>query len=316
MSQQQSPAKRSRLDENPFASTHAELASFGGKILFATDDFFQVAEHLIMKDDPIWDEKKFTEFGKWMDGWETRRKRTEGHDWCILKLGMSGIIHGIDADTAFFTGNQTPQISIQAACLDHDLPLNRRSQMGTAATKEELDNAIKVKSETWEEILPMVSLRPGGIPTGFSNAHYGTPFRMIQPGESEGMYDGWETARNPHRPAIFKKGPDGHLIMPGNEWVEFKLAVKGKIQGVVIDTSHFKGNFPESAVVQAASTNTEKVEDKNSWFPLIDRVKLGPNAKHELIVPADRNTHHVSHVRLTIYPDGGVARFRVLGVQA
>ncbi|KAJ3166795.1 hypothetical protein HK101_011869 [Irineochytrium annulatum] len=96
-----------------------------------------------------------------MDGWESRRKRTEGHDWCILKLGLSGVIKGVDADTAFFTGNQTPRISIQAANLNADLPLVRRSEMGTACTNDELAKANSVGSDKWEEILPMSPLLPG-----------------------------------------------------------------------------------------------------------------------------------------------------------
>ncbi|KAJ3417227.1 hypothetical protein HDV05_006433 [Chytridiales sp. JEL 0842] len=340
--------------DNPFADL-AELSSVGGKILFATDDFFAVAENLIVKADPVWDEKKFTQFGKWMDGWETRRKRVEGHDWCILKLGLGGIIQGIDADTAFFTGNQTPRISIQAACLDKDLPLVRRSEMGTKCTEEELKKALDVGSDKWEEILPMVPLLPGypdkrhnffkvfsekkwthlrvnyfpdggvarlrvygevvkdwskvqegtvvdflamengGKPTGCSNAHYGKPFNMISPGKSEGMYDGWETARNPNRPPIFEKGPDGHLIMPGYEWSAFKLGAPGVLEKAANWDDTKKKDVPDSA-----------------WFTLVPRTKLTSDAPHDLEVPADARKV-CTHLKITIYPDGGVARIRAFG---
>jgi len=60
----------------------------------------------------------FTLYGKWMDGWETRRKRIPGHDWCIIKLGIPGVIKGLDIDTSFFTGNYPPKVSLQAASLD------------------------------------------------------------------------------------------------------------------------------------------------------------------------------------------------------
>ncbi|KAJ3403801.1 hypothetical protein HDU80_003705 [Chytriomyces hyalinus] len=146
-------------DRNPFAQLVDLTAN--GNVLFATDDFFQVAETLILKQDPVWDEKKFTPFGKWMDGWETRRKRTEGHDWSIVKLGLSGTISGLHIDTAFFTGNQTPRISIQAACLEKDLALCRRSEMGSCSTNEETKAADSIQTHLWEEILPMVALRPG-----------------------------------------------------------------------------------------------------------------------------------------------------------
>lgn len=355
----------------------AELASPGGRILFATDDFFQVAENLIMKNDPVWDEHKFTTFGKWMDGWETRRKRTEGHDWCILKLGLSGIIAGIDADTAFFTGNQTLRISIQAACLESDdLGLVRRSEMGTRATADELEKAVAVGSDKWEEILAISPLKPGypdqrhnyfeinsgkrwthlrvnyfpdggvarlrvyghvskdwslisvtdivdlvamengGKPISFTNSHYGHPFKMIQPGASEGMYDGWETARNPNRPPIFIRGDDGHLIMPGFETSTFALGHKGIVDHIIIDTSHFKGNYPESALVEAIchsdleSPLHPPAADSKGWFPLVSRSLLTANAVHSFKVTV---ANVVTHLRITIYPDGGIARLRVMG---
>ncbi|KAJ3109182.1 hypothetical protein HDU97_008581 [Phlyctochytrium planicorne] len=355
------------LQKNPYAHL-AELASVGGKILFATDDFFQVAEHLIMKDDPVWDEKKFTEFG-----WESRRKRTEGHDWCIITLGLSGVIKGVDADTAFFTGNQTPRISIQAACLEKDPPLVRRSQIGTACTADELKRAGAIGSEAWEEILEISPLRPGypnerhnyftiksdkrwthlrinyypdggvarlrvygdvvkhwkdvkpqdtvdllamengGKPVSFSNAHYGSPFKMISPGKSEGMFDGWETARNPNRPPKFQKGPDGHLIMPGTEWAVFKLGTRGTIKDVIIDTMHFKGNFPESALIEIADdASLDDATAPESWQTLVAREKLGPNKEHTFKVPEDKQMP-ATHLRITIYPDGGVARLRAFG---
>lgn len=89
----------------------------GGKILFTTDDWFAEAENLLSDEDPVFKPDLYTDCGKWMDGWETRRRRSPGHDWCIIKLGIPGVIHGVDLDTAFFTGNYTPRVSIQAARL-------------------------------------------------------------------------------------------------------------------------------------------------------------------------------------------------------
>lgn len=72
----------------------------------------------MLKDsEPIFIADKFTEFGKWMDGWETRRKRTPGHDWCIIRLSGPTSIKGFLIDTAHYTGNYAPKISIQAATL-------------------------------------------------------------------------------------------------------------------------------------------------------------------------------------------------------
>ncbi|XP_044515500.1 LOW QUALITY PROTEIN: probable allantoicase [Gracilinanus agilis] len=158
--------KEGKTDDIPSFIQLTDLASenVGGKILFATDDFFAPAENLLKKNRPTYKPKEYTEFGKWMDGWETRRKRTPGYDWCIIQLGIQGIIRGIDADTAFFTGNHAPRLSIQAACLQNeeipDLPA-RGSKLGCAATSEEYEAIEKLRSEKWCCLIPMEELKPG-----------------------------------------------------------------------------------------------------------------------------------------------------------
>ncbi|XP_058143915.1 probable inactive allantoicase [Dasypus novemcinctus] len=136
--------------------------SVGGKILFATDDFFAPAENLIKSDPPAFKEHEYTEFGKWMDGWETRRKRIPGHDWCIIKLGIQGIIRGFDVDISYFLGNYAPRISIQAANLEEDkLPEipERGVRTGTAAEPEEFEAINELKSNDWNYLVPMVELK-------------------------------------------------------------------------------------------------------------------------------------------------------------
>ncbi|KAJ3131281.1 hypothetical protein HK100_006553 [Physocladia obscura] len=355
------------IKDNPFTNL-VDLAA-NGNILFATDDFFQVAEHLILKEEPVWDEKKFTLYGKWMDGWETRRKRVEGHDWSIIKLGLSGTISGFHIDTAFFTGNQTLRISIQAACFDQDLPLIRRSELGTCATAQEQAAADLVKSDVWEEVLPIFPLRPGypgerhhyfrinsskrwthlrvnyfpdggvarlrvygtvvknfsdasfsgvvdllavengAVPVAVSNSHYGTPFHIISNTESAGMYDGWETARNPKRPPIFVKGADGHLIIPGAEWAIFRVCFPcgGIPDKIIVDTAHFRGNYPESILIEGCNI---KGLELPHWIPLVPRICCEGNKKHEFTISYQQP---ITHVKLTVFPDGGIARFRVWG---
>lgn len=135
----------------------------GGKVIFATDDWFAPAENLLKRTVPKFTEDAFTEFGKWMDGWETRRKRSAGHDWCIIQLGVPGIIYGFDIDTSFFTGNYAPRISVQAACLNQDITdlLPRGERIGTAASDEEMEVIEKLMSDSWLELVPMSKLRPG-----------------------------------------------------------------------------------------------------------------------------------------------------------
>ncbi|XP_030054766.1 putative inactive allantoicase [Microcaecilia unicolor] len=150
-----------------------DLASeaVGGKVLFATDDWFAVAENLLKRQDPEFKADLFTEFGKRMDGWETRRKRIPGHDWCIIQLGVPGIIHGFDVDTRFFTGNYAPHVSIQAASLkQEDLPEmpSRGERMGTAASDQEFGLITKLHSDTWEILVPMTELKPGYLESSHS----------------------------------------------------------------------------------------------------------------------------------------------------
>ncbi|XP_041613410.1 LOW QUALITY PROTEIN: probable allantoicase [Vulpes lagopus] len=138
--------------------------SVGGQVLFATDDFFAPAENLIKRDRPSFREHEYTEFGKWMDGWETRRKRIPGHDWCIIKLGIQGIIRGFDVDISYFMGDYAPRMSIQAANLEEDkqpeIP-QRGVRMGAAATPEEFEAVAELKSDDWNYLVPMTELKPG-----------------------------------------------------------------------------------------------------------------------------------------------------------
>src|SRR5688572_13550171 len=93
-----------------------DLASekLGGKVLYATDDFFAEKENLIKEGRGIFIPGKYTDRGKWMDGWESRRKRTEGHDWAVIRLASPGIVTGADIDTNFFLGNHPPYALLQA----------------------------------------------------------------------------------------------------------------------------------------------------------------------------------------------------------
>ncbi|KAM4633504.1 allantoicase isoform 2-T2 [Polymixia lowei] len=134
----------------------------GGKVIFATDEWFAPAANLLKRDDVQFKASAFTEFGKWMDGWETRRKRTPGHDWCIVQLGVPGLIHGFDVDTSFFTGNHAPAVSIQAACLDDPPAITLEGdRTGTAASDSQLAAVAKLGSESWKELVPVSGLRPG-----------------------------------------------------------------------------------------------------------------------------------------------------------
>nr|XP_014350414.1 PREDICTED: probable allantoicase isoform X3 [Latimeria chalumnae] len=306
----------------------------GGTVIFATDDWFAPAENLLKREEPDFKAEAFTEFGKWMDGWETRRKRIPGHDWCIILLGVPGVIHGFDVDTAFFTGNYVPHISIQAACLEQEentLIHFRGDRIGTAASEEELEAVKKLKSDSWTILVPMTELKPGYIDCSHNyfsvnSQQRWTHIRLnVYPGLGRGknMGDGWETARHLDRPPILKADEKGVLMVSGCEWAVFRLAHPGVITHIEIDTNHFKGNFPDSCKIDVLALSSqeekqgkiEKWNDNQSlkWKTLLPINKLKAHQRHFFSSNSIETTEVVTHVRLTIAPDGGISRMRLWG---
>src|SRR4029079_13764616 len=89
----------------------------GGAVLYANDECFAPKENLLKAPAPIFIEGKYTDLGKWMDGWESRRRRTPGFDWCLIRLGLPGKIRGVTVDTSHFKGNYPEQCSLEACAL-------------------------------------------------------------------------------------------------------------------------------------------------------------------------------------------------------
>ncbi|XP_075971848.1 putative inactive allantoicase [Anticarsia gemmatalis] len=353
----------------------SELGSLGagGKVVFATDDFFAPCERMITDEEPIFITDKYTEFGKWMDGWETRRKRVPGHDWCILKLATKCVLRGFLVDTAYFTGNFAPKYSIQAASLtaeeEKSLPNRAASKMGTAANKYEFEQIERLNSDKWDEIVPVTALRPGYEETrlnfqkvlsddpythirvniypdggiarlrvygeaypeppprnqiidlvalqngatcqGFSNAHYGHPNNVIKPSASKGMFDGWETARRLDRPEIIESNHNGTMKVTGQEWAVFKLGFPGTVKQFCIDTKHFKGNYPDSVTIEGVCLNRPNwsPDTAYNWHNILGPCKLSAHSEHWF----DCDTDIITHIRVTIAPDGGFSRLRAFG---
>src|SRR5258707_5566808 len=117
----------------------------GGKALLASDDFFAPKENLLKPGRGEFIPDKFTDRGKWMDGWESRRKRTAGHDWCIVRLGLAGVIKGVDVDTNHFLGNNPAYASLDAC----------------AVTGSVTGKSLSGKNMRWVEILSKSPLKPG-----------------------------------------------------------------------------------------------------------------------------------------------------------
>jgi len=364
-------------------------SSVGGEVLFSTDDWFAAAERLLDNKPAEWREG-FTDQGKWMDGWETRRKRIPGHDWCLIKLGLPGHLSGIELDTSFFTGNFSPRASVQAAWLDRPPTLvSREGGAGKAATAAQMEAALKVGSDSWSEIVPradlgagykdtcrsfftvdnqgpynyirlnvfpdggiarlrtygvavaarlpsprdkidLVSAKLGGVCVGYSDAHYGHPRNMIQEGRGKDMGDGWETARRLDRPPVLqlinKDDPAGVLAVPGNEWSAFKLGLPGVITNIEVDTNHFKGNFPDSVTIEganlsdysrgvsiSATTTDELLSLSSIWRPVLPRKKLSAHARHLYGDKELLEAGVLTHVKVSMFPDGGISRIRIKG---
>jgi allantoicase len=325
-------------------SEFVNLASerLGARVLEANDEFFAPKSNLLKAAAPVFVEGKFTTRGKWMDGWETRRRRTPGQDWCIIRLGLPGLIHGVVVDTSFFKGNYPERFSLEGCELQGPRPYRNELKRlhGTDAEWVELlpetalagdtQNSVSVTHEkrfthlrlriypdggvarfrVYGEVLAdqalvtqpevdLAAIENGGRIVGSSDRFFGEPLNMLQPGQSKNMGDGWETRR--------RRGP-------GHDWAIVQLGLPGKVQRVEVDTSHFKGNFPESCSIEACYANgkSENFENVGDWKELLPRTKL--NANHHHLFEAELNAvGAATHVRLNIYPDGGVARLRLFG---
>lgn len=320
-----------------------DLASekLGGAVLFANDDFFAPKENLIKAAAPVWIEGKYTDLGKWMDGWETRRRRSprldETHDWCIVRLGLPGEIKGVVVDTAFFRGNYPSHCSLEACNSDGYPDVARLMAEGTewieilpvsalhgdSKNKFEISHADRVTHlrlriypdggvarlrvhgnvmPNWDELkkrnseIDLAAAENGGDVPLASDMFFGHRRNLIMPGLAQDMSDGWESQR--------RRGP-------GHDWCIVKLGAAGTITRIEIDTSHFKGNCPESCSLEGGVSNSGDLEAIR-WRELLPMLKLQAHTNHGFSHDvADLGA--VTHVRFNIFPDGGVSRLRLFG---
>jgi allantoicase len=316
----------------------------GARAIAANDDFFGPKENLLKESKPVFIEDKYTGRGKWMDGWETRRRRTPGYDWCIVRLGAPGIIRGILVDTSFFRGNYPEDCSLEACAIPLETSVKRElAALHAPATKwyeilPEADlkgdsqNAFGIQSEhrfthvrfkiypdggvarlrVYGEVLPLAAraaarevdlaaIQNGGRVIAASDEFYSAPMNLLMPGRSSGMHDGWETRR--------RRGL-------GNDWVILRLGLPGKIRRVEVDTSHFKGNFPDSCSIEGLLVPQGKEFDAGGpWRSLLPQTKLRANAL-QVFRGELAGSETMSHVRFNVFPDGGVSRLRVWGTPA
>jgi len=330
--------KNADLELN-FTTNYVDLASerVGGETLNCSDDFFAEMENLLKPGRGIFIDDKYTERGKWMDGWESRRSygRDNGRDfdWCVIRLGIPGRIFGLDIDTNYFRGNAPQQVSVEACRIDSQP--NHQTQWHTILPESnvqahsqnifEVDNdsswthvrlnifpdggvaRFRVYGEAnvdWNsfiagELIDLASVKNGAKALLVSDMFFSDKNNLIMPGRGKNMGDGWETKRRRD---------------PGPDWSIVKLAAEGSIEKVIIDTHHFKGNFPDSFMLEAAVVGeTDKIEQA-SWRPIIEQTKLFAHREHLFIDKINlNNSNTFTHVRLSIFPDGGISRMRIFG---
>jgi allantoicase len=324
------------LDPNAPAFTRrtTNLADprLGAIAVACSDDFFADMQRMLAPEEPVFVPGKYDAHGKWMDGWESRRKRGPGHDWCIVRLARPGQIAGVEIDTRHFTGNYPPGASLEACCTDAAIPgadtqwttlLPAVALAGNSRHYHAIDDtgrwthvrlsiypdggiarlrvygrpdasAVKLGSE-----LDLAAAINGAWVVATNNEHFGLAATLLLPGRGVNMGDGWETRRRRE---------------PGNDWVIIALATPGIIERIEVDTAHFKGNFPDACSLQGAymgeATEQSLITQSMFWEELLEPQKLRMDAEHRF---ASIAMGPVTHVRFNIFPDGGVSRLRLFG---
>ncbi len=328
-------------------------ARLGGRALAASDDFFAEKDNLLKPEPAVFIPGKFTERGKWMDGWESRRKRTPGNDWCIIALGRPGALAGFTVDTAHFNGNQPETCTVDAAelapgadpfapsvawttVLDHTpLGPSREHHAPVAPT-----HAARRFTHLRFNIFPdggVARFRAHGrvLPDWPALARAAEPIDLAA-AENAGLVI---AANDMHF------GSRHNMVMPGravnmgdgwetrrkrglkggeHDWAIIRLGCRGRIEAVEVDTNHFKGNFPESCQLEVCDApaalsgppGTAAFDpDSQRWAVLLPRTPLRASERHHYAgeLAAAVAANPCTHARLKIYPDGGISRLRLFG---
>jgi len=323
-------------DQPAFARQFIDLAQprLGAVVIRASDDFFAAKDRLIRPAEPVFIADKYDDNGKWMDGWESRRRREPGNDYCIVQI-CAGTIHGLDIDTSFFTGNFPPKASIDACCeQDHPGPNTVwESLLGVVDLKADSHHYFEVEDRrVWthvrlnifpdggvarlrvfgeahrdwaghaeDEWVDLAAMENSGRALACNDMHFGHMCNLIAPGKAANMGDGWETRRR---------------RVAGHDWVLLKLGHPGSVRKIELDTAWFKGNYPDSCALYGAylsQTGDGEIDiDAPYWQEILPQMKLGADKLHTFIKNIS-DAGPVTHVLLKIFPDGGVARLRLLG---
>jgi allantoicase len=322
-------------EDQPFGRGLVNLAApaHGAAVISVSDEFFAAARRMLAPGPPRSRPGRYDAHGQWMDGWESRRRRDGGHDACVLRI-CEGVVHGVEIDTRHFTGNFAPAASLEACSVETDpdpatrwqeilprsalgpdrlhrfairepgswthLRLNLFPDGGIARLRIYGVPRHAVEQADHEGLVDLVCESNGGRALRCNDMHFGHMRNLVSPRPVANMGDGWETRRRRE---------------PGNDWVVLALGRAGRILRVEVDTAFFKGNHPARCSLKAGTVASETgiEEAATDWPVILPEMALGPDQLH-VFVSQVRVAGPVSHVRFDIYPDGGVARLRLLGV--
>jgi len=312
----------------------------GARALLASDDFFAEVSRMLNPEPAKFMPGQYDANGKWMDGWESRRKRVAGHDWALVKLGVRGLIRGFDVDTSHFVGNYPPAVSIEACmCSSDDVEALKGAQWiellpatALGPNKHHIIEALP-NNTAWTHLrvniypdggiarlrvygqptgrldnshagalVDLVALENGGRPVAWNDASFGSSVSaLLLPGRGVDMGDGWETRRRRE---------------PGNDWCLIELGAPGVIEKIEIDTAFFKGNYPDRCSIQAAyvtgGTDRSLTTQSLFWATLLPEQKLQMDTV-QIFTDEITELGAITHIRFNIFPDGGVSRLRLWG---
>ncbi|HEV8648163.1 MAG TPA: allantoicase [Actinomycetes bacterium] len=308
--------------------------SLGGGVMAASDEWFAEKENLLKAEPAVHDPDAFGPKGKTYDGWETRRRREPGHDWAVIRLGAPGIVRSVVVDTAFFRGNYPEEVSVEACGLDGAPDTTALLADGVdwemvvpgSPVEGDTRNVFEVDLErrfthlrlnmypdggiarfrAYGDVVPdprylagapfdLLAQEHGGLAVDCSDRFFSSPNNLNAPGLPRHMGEGWENRR--------RRGP-------GNDWVLFRLAAAGLARVAEIDTTFFLGNAPGEAALRGCDATTSSLDAQDAWFDIVPRQKVVPDTRHRYLVD---EVARATHVRLDVYPDGGVARVRLFG---
>jgi len=324
-----------------------DLASerFGGAAIAANDEFFASKDRLTLALPPIWREGEHTDRGKWMDGWETRRRRDvlpgepgfdQAHDWCIVQLGARGIIRGVDVETTHFKGNFPESCTIESCVMpgattlgdlahaDWHVDLNRAVLRGDSHNLFDIAGAdaphvrLKIfpdggvaRLRVYGEVTPdWEALRRHGAVDLASALHGG---RVV--GCSDMFFGSRHNLIMPGDAGSIADGWETRRRRtPGHDWTVIQLGAPGVIVRAEVDTRPFKGNAPAACSIEACAIDSRAAWDPAvavDWRPMLLRTALASDQRQAF--EAQPSPAAVTHVRFNIFPDGGVSRLRLFG---